>query len=398
MIPAARTDGFLTSPPETAPADRRPLPLAGTGRFALLAVLGLLAACAPPPPKQEGRLVLTAVDFAALPDWSRDRQAEAVPALLRSCDRIARLPDGRPIGRAGIGGIAADWRAPCAALARLSPGDDAGARRALERWFVPHRATDGTADRGRFTGYFEMELDGSPVRRGFFRTPVYGPPTRRPGARASRAEIERLGDAWRAKSGAPVLFWARDPVEVFFLQVQGSGRVRLPDGRILRVGYAGDNGHDFVAIGRLLADRGVLGRGKVTMTSIRDWLRANPARGLELMAENPRYVFFRVVNGVAPGDGPIGAQGVPLTARRSLAVDESFIPLGVPVWLDTVWPGRTRPLRRLMVAQDKGNAIKGPVRGDVFWGTGQQALRFADGMNEPGGYYVLLPRPAADSS
>lgn len=361
-------------------------------------MLGLLAACVPPKPKEAGRLVLTPVDFAALPGWSRDRQAEAVPALLRSCDRIARLPGRKPIGRAGIGGVAADWRAPCAALARLDPGDDAAARRALERWFVPHRVANGTADRGRFTGYFEMELDGSPVRRGPYRTPVYGPPTRPPGARASRAEIDRGGEAWRAKSGAPVLFWARDPVDVFFLQVQGSGRVQMPDGRILRVGYAGDNGRDFVAIGRLLADRGVLKRGKITMTSIRDWLHANPAQAPDVMAENPRYIFFRVVDGVAPGDGPIGAQGVPLTAQRSLAVDESFIPLGVPVWLDTVWPGRSRPLRRLMVAQDKGNAIKGPVRGDVFWGTGQQALRFADGMNEQGGYYVLLPRRGADSS
>ena len=188
------------------------------------------------------------------------------------------------------------------------------------------------------------------------------------------------------------LLWAADPVDAFFLHVQGSGRVIFPDGRVQRVGFAGSNGHSFYAIGRALIEEGIVSREESSMQKIRDWLRANPDKAREVMQRNARYIFFRTID----GDGPIGAQGVPLTPGRSLAVDSSLLPLGVPLWLDTTWPATDKPLRRLMVAQDVGSAIKGAVRGDFFWGSGEPALEQAGRMKQTGRYYLLLPKPVAE--
>ena len=188
------------------------------------------------------------------------------------------------------------------------------------------------------------------------------------------------------------LIWLDDPVDAFFLHIQGSGKVLFEDGSVTRVGYAGSNGLKFYAIGRALIDEGKVPRNEASMQSIRDWLRANPAAGREVMQRNGRYIFFREVI----GDGPIGAQGVPLTPGRSMAIDRSLLPLGAPFWLDTTWPGTDRPLRRLVVAQDVGSAIKGPVRGDLFWGAGEAALEYAGGMKQNGSYYLLLPKAVAE--
>jgi len=185
------------------------------------------------------------------------------------------------------------------------------------------------------------------------------------------------------------IVWVDDPVDAFFLQIQGSGRVTLEDGRVMRLGYAGQNGHPYVAIGRELIARGALTRETVSMQSIRAWLAANPAEAAALMNANPSYVFFREL----PGDGPVGAQGAALTPLRSLAVDRRFVPLGTPVWLDAEHPDPgTARLRRLVVAQDVGGAIRGPVRGDLFWGHGDAAADLAGRMKSPGRYYLLLPK------
>ena len=200
-----------------------------------------------------------------------------------------------------------------------------------------------------------------------------------------RAEIERGAlDRYHL-----AFLWVDDPVAAFFLQIQGSGRVRLPDGSIVRVGYDGQNGQPYVAIGKLLVERGVLAKEAVSMQAIRAWITAHPEAGKALMAENPSYVFFREVT----GDGPIGSEGVVLTPGRSLAVDRSFVPLGVPVFLDA-GPG----LQRLMVAQDTGGAIRGPVRGDVFWGAGAEAETRAGAMRARGVYYLLLPKSVTPAS
>jgi membrane-bound lytic murein transglycosylase A len=201
-------------------------------------------------------------------------------------------------------------------------------------------------------------------------------------------------DAGRLSGRDLELLWVDDPLDAFFLHIQGSGRVRLADGETVRVGYAGQNGQPYVAIGRLLAERGALRRDEVSLQSIRDWLAAHPAEAAEVLAANPSYVFFRLLE----GDGPIGAHGVALTPGRSLAVDPSFVPLGVPVWLDTTDPlDERRPLRRLMMAQDTGGAIRGAIRGDVFWGAGEEAKARAGRMRSRGRYYLLLPRAAAEA-
>jgi membrane-bound lytic murein transglycosylase A len=245
---------------------------------------------------------------------------------------------------------------------------------------------------GLFTGYFEIELNGSrkPTRR--FRTPIYRrPPTPALETRHSRAEIE---DGALSRRGL-ALVWVDDPIAAFFLHIQGSGRVRLTDGRIIRLGYDGQNGRPYVPIGRLLVERGEIARDRLTMAAIREWMVRHPAAGEALRREDPSFVFFRELH----NDGPLGAEQVVLTPRRSLAVDPAYIPFGVPVWLDA--EERYRPDRgrhRLMVAQDAGGAIKGPVRGDVFWGSGADAGKAAGAMDALGRYFVLLPRAAADRS
>lgn len=278
----------------------------------------------------------------------------------------------------------------------VPPGDDVAARRVLERWFRPYRIAARGEAIGRFTGYFEITLRGATRRGGAYRIPIYAPPRdlARHQPYLTRAEIAVAATrrVWPVGIRPRVLLWADDPVAVFFLHIQGSGRVRLRGGGTVRLGYAGNNGRRYVAIGRLMAARGLLPRGGISMATIVAWLRTHPRRGRALMAENPRYIFFREI----VGPGPIGAAGVALTPGRSLAVDADRVPLGTPLWLETRWPGAgARPLRRLMVAQDTGTAIKGAVRGDIFWGSGAAAARLAGRMNENGRYYPLLPRRSA---
>lgn len=204
-----------------------------------------------------------------------------------------------------------------------------------------------------------------------------------------RAQIE----AGALRDQKLALLYVAGPVDAFFLQIQGSGRVLLGNGDVVRVGYAGQNGRPYVAIGKVLADRGQLRRADVTMQSIRAWLEQHPAEAAGVMAENPSYVFFRELPRLRADEGPLGALGVPVTPGRSIAVDHRYIPLGLPVWVDTTDSLDGVPLQRLMLAQDVGGAIKGPVRGDVFFGWGAQAEARAGRMRQPGRLFVLLPRP-----
>ena len=381
-------------------------------RFWTLGLLALAVGCAPlesplPVPAGPDRLTLVPAEFARLDGWTEDAAAQVLPALLKSCDRITKLPTDRSIGFEGIGGTAADWFSPCSAAARVPAGDNAAARAMFETWFTPWQVTNDGRAEGLFTGYFEPEIKGARQRGGRFTVPVLGKPAdmvtadlsrfrgewageqlvgRLDGNRLlpypSRAEIE----AGALEAKAPVLLWTDDPVDFAIMQIQGSGRVRLDDGSVVRLGVAGSNGHKFLGIGKVLKDEGRLG-GDTSMPAIRAWLKANPREAATLLARNPRYIFYGV-NSL--GDGPLGTEGVALTPERSLAVDPRFIPLGAPVWIDTVDPAG-KPLRRLLVAQDTGAAIKGPVRGDVFWGSGEAAFDKAGRMKSPGRLLLLLP-------
>jgi len=377
-----------------------------------LVLLALVAACAPKPPQPEA-LTLQPAEFASLQGWSEDRQDAALPALLASCKRLLTQPAERPVGPNGLAGTVADWQAPCSALAALPPSDAGAARRFLEASFRVFATRGKDGPEGLFTGYYEPEIKGSLAPDARFPVPLY----RRPDDLVEvdlgdfRADWKGMRTAGRVVSGrlkpypdrAAIdggalkgkrfeLAWTDDPVAAFFLEIQGSGRLVQPDGTVVRLGYAAQNGGQYVAIGKLLADDGSLER-PVTAQAIKAWLAAHPERAAQMMEKNPSYVFFRRLT----TDGQVGAEGAVLTPGRSLAVDPAFLALALPVWLDIDYPGEPQNrLRRLMVAQDTGGAIKGPVRGDVFWGPGAEAEARAGSMQQKGRYYLLLPKAVAE--
>jgi membrane-bound lytic murein transglycosylase A len=372
----------------------------------------------PVPTPLPDRLDLVESTFGELPGWGEDTVAAAVPALARSCAVLRERPPGAAVGSAGVAGTVADWLPLCDAAASLRPGDDAAARAVFERLLRPVALSNRGQPEGLFTGYYEPTLRGSRRPGGAFRIPLYLRPPElvmvdlgkfreslrgtRIAGRVSGGELLPFHDRAAIDEGALhgrdlELVWVDDPVDAFFLEIQGSGRVELVEGGILRVGYAAQNGHPYYAIGRELVARGAMTVEEVSMQSIRDWLAANPEEAVEVMRTNASYVFFRELT----GEGPLGAQGVALTPGRSLAVDPRFLPYGAPLWLDTTYPGAAGggatgpPLRRLMVAQDTGGAIRGPVRGDVFWGPGDEAAELAGRMRQPGRLWLLLPRTVA---
>jgi membrane-bound lytic murein transglycosylase A len=363
------------------------LPRHGAALFLLLLLLGVLTRDIGPP-----RLTLERLTFDRLPGWRHDGVAAAVLPFLKSCARFLARPDTAPFdplpSRVDYGRVG-DWRVACRAALPLPVGDDAAARRFFEANFVPFAVADYGEPQGLFTGYFEIELAGSRRRHGHYQTPLYRRPPSTLMSRYTRAEIES-----GALEGHGLAFlWVADPLAAFFLQIQGSGVVKLDDGRTIQVGYGGQNGKSYVPIGRILLERGVIPRAELTMQRLYDWMKDHPKEGAALRRRDPSYVYFREIK----GEGPIGAEGVTLTAERSLAVDRRYIPLGVPIWLDAQqrFGARTR-LQRLFVAQDTGGAIRGPVRGDLFRGEGATAGLEAGATNAYGRTYVLLPRAVAD--
>jgi membrane-bound lytic murein transglycosylase A len=339
---------------------------------------------------------LQAARWEEVKGWGEDRLAEAHAALMASCTALARQPLWRPV---------------CEEAKGLAEADEARLRAFFEARFTPWAAVNPDGSReGTVTGYYEPLLKGSRERRKPYVHGIYGVPEdllvvdlsglypdlknfrlrgRLEGRKVvpywSRAELARQEEQLADKA----LLWVADPIELFFLQVQGSGRVELPDGTRVRVGYADQNGHPYQSIGRWLVERGELKLEEASMQGIQAWARANPKRLNELLNQNPSFVFFRELP--ETGGGPLGALGVPLTPGRSIAVDPRSVPLGAPVFLATTWPGADKPLRRLMLAQDTGGAIKGVVRADFFWGFGAEAGAQAGRMRQKGEMWVLLP-------
>jgi membrane-bound lytic murein transglycosylase A len=305
----------------------------------------------------------------ALQRWSADRHVEALEVFLNTC---GDLDDPA-------------WRAVCAIAVECR----ARARAFFEDHFVPVLISDGNP--ALLTGYYEPELDGSPVRTGRFAHAIYRlPPEVKPGAVwHSRYEIETRG---LLEGRGLEIAWLSDPVEAFFLQVQGSGRLRLTDGRAIRVGFGGRNGHPYRSIGAELVRQGIFERHEVSAQRIKGWVRENPEDGAALLRHNPSFIFFREVNEVPPDRGPLGAMNRSVTALRSVAVDPEIVPLGAPVWIEK---GGREPMNRLMVAQDTGSAIKGAQRADIFFGTGAAAGERAGLVRDTGRVVVLLPHDIA---
>ena len=339
---------------------------------------------------------LRQASWQELPEWQEENPALAWESFLISCGALAKQDA---------------WREVCAAAESVKDPDRLQARRFFELNFTPFQLTraDG-GDEGLITGYYEPLLNGSRKRSARYRFPVFGVPDdmlvidltdvypelkgmrlrgRHDGRRIvpyyDRAQIEQGRGALAGKE----IVWVEDAIELFFLQIQGSGRVALDTGETILVGYADQNGHPYRSIGRLLVERGELPLERASMQGIQAWARQNPEKLPELLNYNASYVFFRELPSTLPG--PLGALGVPLTARRSVAVDARFVPLGAPVYLATTWPLSSRPLNRLMLAQDTGGAIRGAVRADFFWGFGEEAAREAGRMKQSLRMWVLLP-------
>jgi membrane-bound lytic murein transglycosylase A len=393
-------------------------------RVLALGLLAALVACsAAPQAPSEPALQLEAISFVELEGWEQDDPSAALDAFRRSCAKLATQPDTLPMASdpaiAPLAGTPAAWLGACGAAAE--PASPDGVRTFFEDWFQPYLVTDRGQPHGLFTGYYEPLLYGSRHFGGVYTVPLYRAPDDLIRVDLGRFKPELAGQAItgrvdgqqfvpyfaRAEIDAGALegrelelVWVDDPIDRFFLQIQGSGQIQLDDGARIRVGYAGQNGHQYHAIGRDLVALGAMTIEEVSLQSIREWLIAHPEQADAIMARNGSYVFFRERPELDPAEGPIGAQGVPLTAGRSLAVDPRYIPLGAPVWLETSvpWPEGDGALRRLMVAQDSGGAIKGPVRGDVFWGTGARAEAIAGRMRGQGRYAVLLPKAAIPTS
>ena len=349
--------------------------------------------CAAPARSVEARYQQT--PFEAIPGWLDALFAPGVRAFAAGCPRIA---PSHPLRRA------------CDRLLAAPPGDELGARQFIEGSFSTWAigSAEGTAQ-GLITGYYEPVLAGSPARTDRFRYPVYGVPgdlvavdlerlnPELKGLRLrGRLEGNRLIPYWtRAQIDspdtfrAPIVAWVEDPVELFFLQIQGSGQIELASGARLRLGYGDHNGHPYRSIGRYLVERREMTLDQASMQGIKAWAAANPRKLREALDANPSYVFFREMP--ASQAGPIGTLGAPLTAGYSIAVDPRSVPLGAPVFLATTWPLSVQPLERLMAAQDTGGAIRGAVRADFFWGTGNEAGTLAGRMRQQGRMWILWP-------
>lgn len=390
-----------------------------------VAVLLLVAACKPLtgilPEKSADELVLKRSTFAVLDGWGRADVRPAFAAFVSSCRRIMARADGDALGGAAVYGTVGEWRAACTGALQVQAPSESSARQFFEAWFAPAQAFNRSEPVGLFTGYYEPEIAGSRKAAGRFTTPLYARPSDlvsvdlgsfRPALKGERIagrvdggklvpyDTRAAIEGGTIKDRAIPIAFVDDAAAAFFLHVQGSGRVRFGDGSVVRVAYDGQNGHPYTAVGRVLVDRGEIARENLSMQAIRAWLKANPKKAPALMNENASFVFFKEQALDDPSLGAEGAQGVRLTSEASLAVDLRFHALGAPMWVDGTAPADDEKaedvsFRRLLVAQDTGGAIRGPVRGDVYWGSTARAESVAGRMAHKGKLYVFVPKAVA---
>lgn len=330
-------------------------------------------------------------NVSTLPGWNNVDASGALSSFVKSCKVLMRMPPDTKLGgsgevyaRAGQAGL---WDPACQAAKVVPLGSEASARQFFDNWFEVYQAS-GTAT---FTGYFEPEVRGSKNERPGYTVPLYAKPAVASLASLTRTEIDD-GGLYRQ---TPVTAYVASQIDAYMLQVQAAGRIVLPDGRVLSVGFDGDNGQPYTAIGSVLVRMRALPADNLNYQSISNWLRANPAQARAVMEQNENYVYLRPLGYLPSDEGPPGALGVALTARHSVAVDRNALPLGAPLYVATTDPQSNTALDLLTVAQDTGAGLSGADEVDIFFGSGLQAEQIAGAMQQPGTVYLLLPRQAA---
>jgi peptidoglycan lytic transglycosylase A len=352
-----------------------------------LALMVMSPALAREVPMKLKRAHVELLSFPDLKGWARDDHAAAYGAFLKSCDAILNGTKAMRAARPMYGGL----YKVCERAHALGPLKDGQARTFFETHFRPYRIAPPGETQGFFTGYYETEVEGSRVKTADFTFPFY----KNPGASlASAYDRARIEDGALAGKGLEIC-WAKNPVDVFFAQIQGSTRVKLQDGSLLRLNYIAHNGMPYTPVGRYLIDKGYISKEEMSMDRIRQWMDANPEEAKRLRRTNRSYVFFQETD-LGERTAIEGAQGVNLTPLRSLAVDKSIHVYGTPIWIDAELPLRTEtpdtPLRKLMIAQDTGSAIVGPARADIFFGAGEELGHVAGRIKQHGQFVMLVPR------
>ena len=362
----------------------------------VLAIAGLLSACSTPSTRGSGYRTsgnvtspysspiasFQSASWQDLQGWQEDDLTQAWPAWLKSCDALRKRNSE------------INWRQVCAQASSISGRDGRAIRQYFEGNFQVYEVRNSATgkDSGLITGYYEPVMNGSQTRTATYTVPLYGLPKAwkgsKPNPAPARAELMSSG----VLKGSEIA-WVKDPVAAAFMQIQGSGKIRLEDGRVLRLGYAGTNDQPFKSFAQWLLDRKEINRSQATMQGISAWAKRNPGQVEEMLNANPRFVFFKELPGNVSADlGPNGALGVPLTAERSIAIDLKAMPLGAPVFLSTTRPLSSQTLQKLVMAQDTGKAIVGGVRADYYWGSGDAAGELAGRMKQDGKMWLLLPR------
>jgi membrane-bound lytic murein transglycosylase A len=419
---APASGGAPSSASSTTPrlTDAGPPPAGGTDASVALAAAAdggappCPAAANDPDPTVSDALTLVPATFADLPGWADDHLADALPPLIASCDQLAQLSDDTLIGVDGYSGKARAWRHACAAASHVPSADEAAARAFFEREFIPYQASGTKGPVGKMTSYDVQSLRASRTRHDQYQFPIY----RRPpdlvsvdlssfvrdgkgrhlwGLINGRGELAPYATRAEIRKGALdgkhlELLWVDDDVDVLFAQIEGSGKVTLDDGHEIWIEYDGKNGRAYRGVGQVLRDSGELKGGQGTMQGIRAWFAAHPDRRDEIIDQDASYVFFKL----SPHAGAVGSQHVILTAQRSAAVDLAFVAHSTPIWVDTRAPIRggtgTAPWQHLVIAQDTGGGILGPVRADLYWGDDEAAADVSGRMGGSGREWFLLPR------
>lgn len=358
-----------------------------------------------PTPEVKSAATVKQVSFSQLSDWNNDDFKEVIPVFAKNCGSILKN-NKEYLYSSQIKIKTADYKDICKRFTNKNIKTSQQMKKFLEDEFIPYAVSDGDNYEGKFTSYYEAEINASFEKTAKYKYPIYGRPSDliEVNLRDFDADLPDKRLVGRVKDGkfvpyynrreienngikAPVIMWGNDLVDIHFMQIQGSAIAHMSDGSDLRVGYADNNGHKFRGIGGILLSKKIIEPKDASMTKIREWLRNNPQEAAELMAENERFIFQKI----SDADGPTGALGLSLTAGRSMAVDNAYIPLGAVMWLDTYNPDKQN-IRKIVFAQDIGSAIKGVVRGDYFWGHGEQALKQAGRMNSVGKYFILAPK------